>query len=116
MDAVKKVNRFKPKEETQDENELKERGVVYVSHLPQGFVEEGLYQYFEQYGKITRVKLARSRKSARSRGYGWVQFQYKEIAHMAAQAINGYIMHGKQVSAQYIDPNTATNFKVTTHY
>jgi hypothetical protein len=30
--------------------------------LPHGFVEEGLKEYFNQYGKVTNVKLGRSKK------------------------------------------------------
>jgi len=55
-----------------------------------------------------RVKLARSRKNARSKGYGWVLFEFKEIAMTAAKAINGYIMYGRQIEAKYVDPNDSS--------
>lgn len=28
------------------------KGIVYVGHLPQGFEEDGLKKFFEQFGKI----------------------------------------------------------------
>jgi RNA recognition motif-containing protein len=37
-------------------------GVIYVGHLPYGFVEEGLKEYFGQYGEVKDVKLGRSKK------------------------------------------------------
>jgi len=41
------------------------KGIIYVGHLPYGFVEDGIKKYFEQYGEITGVKLARSKKVMR---------------------------------------------------
>jgi len=37
-------------------------GVVYVGHIPHGFYEEQMRKYFSQFGTVTRLKLARSRK------------------------------------------------------
>ena len=39
-----------------------ESGVIYVAHLPWGFEEQGLKDYFSQFGKVTKLRLARSRK------------------------------------------------------
>jgi nucleolar protein 15 len=33
-------------------------------------------EYFSQYGEVLGIKLARARKTARSKGYGFVQFKY----------------------------------------
>ena len=37
-------------------------GVVYVGHIPHGFYEEEMRKYFSQFGTVTRLRLARSRK------------------------------------------------------
>ena len=37
-------------------------GVVYVGHLPHGFYEEQLEGYFSQFGRVTKVKVARNKK------------------------------------------------------
>jgi nucleolar protein 15 len=50
--------------------------VVYIGHLPHGFYEDQLKQYFTQYGEVLSVKVARSRKTSRSRGYAFIQFKY----------------------------------------
>lgn len=39
-------------------------GVVYVAHLPHGLFEPQLKSYFEQFGKVLRVRLSRSKKVA----------------------------------------------------
>ena len=38
-----KADRLKLKEEDQENDE---RGVIYIGHLPHGFVEDGLREYF----------------------------------------------------------------------
>jgi len=52
------VNRLELPEGEEEER----KGVMYVGHLPYGFIEEGLKDYFSQYGKVTNVKLGRSKK------------------------------------------------------
>jgi nucleolar protein 15 len=44
---------------------------------------------------VTRTKLSRSKKTSRSKGYGFVEFADREIAKIAAQAMNGYFLFGK---------------------
>lgn len=38
------------------------KGVVYLSHIPQGFYEEEMNSYFSQFGRVTRLNLVRSKK------------------------------------------------------
>ena len=38
------------------------RGLVYIGHIPYGFFEDEMKEYFEQFGKVTRVRVARSKK------------------------------------------------------
>lgn len=40
----------------------RERGVIYLGHIPYGFFEEEMRNYFSQFGTVTRLKLYRSRK------------------------------------------------------
>lgn len=37
-------------------------GVVYVGHLPRGLCEPQIYEYFQQFGTVTRLRLSRSKK------------------------------------------------------
>jgi nucleolar protein 15 len=36
-------------------------GVIYLGHLPWGFDEQGIKKYFEQFGKISRILVPRSK-------------------------------------------------------
>ena len=38
------------------------RGMIYVGHLPHGFYERQLKDYFSQFGKVTRVHVSRTKK------------------------------------------------------
>lgn len=38
------------------------KGVVYLSHIPDGFYEEEMNSYFSQFGRVTRLNLVRSKK------------------------------------------------------
>ncbi len=38
------------------------RGTVYLGHIPHGFYEKEMKGYFSQFGKVTRLKLFKSKK------------------------------------------------------
>merc|ERR1712106_684617 len=55
-------------------NKLKEnRGVVYVSHVPHGFYEKQMREFFGQFGTVTDLRLGRSKKTGRSCGYAFIE-------------------------------------------
>lgn len=37
------------------------RGIVYLGHIPHGFYEEQMTDYFKQFGNVTRVRVVRSK-------------------------------------------------------
>mmetsp|Transcript_38641 Transcript_38641/g.84034 ORF Transcript_38641/g.84034 Transcript_38641/m.84034 type:complete len:218 (-) Transcript_38641:124-777(-) len=69
--------------------------VLYIGHIPHGFYEEEMRGFFSQFGEVTRVRLSRSKKTAKSKHYAFVEFQYPQVAEIAAEAMNNYLMHGK---------------------
>ena len=50
------------------------KGLVYIGHLPKGFEEEELKKFFVQFGKISKLRVSRSKKTGRSRGYAFLEF------------------------------------------
>ena len=58
----------------------KNRGVVYISHIPHGFYEKQMRQFFAQFGSVTNLRLGRSGKTGKSRGFAFVEFKYPEVA------------------------------------
>ncbi|CAH1728030.1 unnamed protein product [Chironomus riparius] len=82
----------------------KTKGLVYVKNLPHGFFEEQLRSYFSQFGAVTRIRLGRSPTTLNSRGYAFIEFRYPEVAEIAAQAMNNYIMFHRIVKTKFIPP------------
>jgi hypothetical protein len=91
------------------------RGIVLLKNIPPGFYENQMYNFFSQFGKVLRVKLARSRKvngylqrafktclnyilsffnsqTTGSKGYAFIEFAYEEVAKIAADTMNNYLM------------------------
>lgn len=79
-------------------------GVIYVGHLPHGFYEEQMRPFFEQFGTVTRLRVARSKKNARAKGYAFVEFAEPEVARIVADAMNGYLMFEKNLQVHVVAP------------
>jgi len=56
------------------------KGIIYIGHLPKGFEEAELRKFFEQFGKINKLRVSRSKKTGRTRGYAFIEFASKEVA------------------------------------
>ena len=48
--------------------------------------------FFSQFGKLTRVRLSRNKKTGKAKHYAFLEFQYPEVAEVAAEAMNGYFL------------------------
>lgn len=80
------------------------RGIVLVKNLPHGFFEDQLEQYFGQFGRLTRMRLCRSKTTGSSKGYAYIEFEIPEVAKVAAETMNNYLMFNKLVKTTYIPP------------
>uniref|UniRef100_A0A2M3Z624 Putative ribosomal bioproteinis protein gar2 n=1 Tax=Anopheles braziliensis TaxID=58242 RepID=A0A2M3Z624_9DIPT len=72
-----------------------ERGVVMVKNLPRGFYERELRKLFSQFGDVLRVYVARSKRTLRCKGFAYVEFLLRDVAVIAASALNNYMMFGQ---------------------
>ena len=75
--------------------------------MPRGFEEDELKKFFEQFGKIKKIRVSRSKKTARSRGYAFLEFKDKEVAEIAVKTMDKYIIFGKQIECHMIEPQLA---------
>jgi nucleolar protein 15 len=78
--------------------------VVYLGHLPYGFFEEQLEDYFSQFGRVVNLRLARNRTTAKSKHFAFVEFENQETAAIVAQAMNGYFLFGRTLVCQVVPP------------
>lgn len=67
-------------------------GVVYVGHIPHGFYEHEMRQYFEQFGTILQLRLSRNRKTGASKHYAFVQFASDIVADIVAKTMDNYLL------------------------
>ena len=69
-----------------------EPGVVYVGRIPHGFYEHEMRQYFSQFGDISRLRLARNKKTGSSRHWAFVEFKSASVANIVAGTMDNYLM------------------------
>jgi nucleolar protein 15 len=67
-------------------------GVVYVGHIPHGFYEHEMRQYFEQFGPILQLRLSRNRKTGASKHYAFIQFASDIVADIVAKTMDNYLL------------------------
>lgn len=77
-------------------------GTLYLGHIPHGFYEKEVRGYFEQFGTVKRVRLARSKKTGGHKGYGFIQFSSDEVARIASEAMDGYLMFDKILQCKLV--------------
>ena len=78
--------------------------MVYVGHVPHGFYEKQMLGYFSQFGELLRVRLSRSRSSGRSKHYAFLEFKSAEVAAIAAEAMDGYLMMKQKIECHVVPP------------
>lgn len=110
--AVKNIKKsIAAKQEQKDEEKKYVRGIILVEHLPYGFFEDGLDGYFSQFGKVLRTRLARSKKTGRPKGYAFVEFEFEEVARIAAEAMNNYLMFERLIKCKLLPTPSAKDCK-----
>ena len=82
-----------------------DRGVIYLGHLPYGFFEEEMTGFFSQFGEVTRLRMSRNAKTGQSRHYAFVEFENQEVAKIAAETMDKYMMFDHTLVCKYLDPN-----------
>ncbi|KAL0224806.1 hypothetical protein RCL1_002718 [Eukaryota sp. TZLM3-RCL] len=85
------------------------RGVVYLGHIPHGFYEKEMKEFFTQFGEVKRLRLARSRRTGRSRGYAFIEFCNHEIAPIVASSMNGYLLFNHILKCSVVPPEDVHN-------
>ncbi|KAM4730753.1 MKI67 FHA domain-interacting nucleolar phosphoprotein [Anableps anableps] len=97
----KKVQEVKKKNRSRKGSHLTP-GVVYVGHLPLGLFEPQLRSYFEQFGKVLRLRLSRSKKTGGSKGFAFIEFECDEVAKIVAETMNNYLMGERLIKCELI--------------
>ncbi|XP_068602515.1 MKI67 FHA domain-interacting nucleolar phosphoprotein isoform X2 [Brachionichthys hirsutus] len=102
----KKVQEVKKKKKKRNSKQVSALtpGVIYLAHLPLGLFEPQLKAYFQQFGKVLRLRLSRSKKTGGSKGYAFVEFDCDEVAKIVAETMNNYLMGERIIKCHVIPP------------
>lgn len=76
-------------------------GVIYIGRIPHGFYETQMREYFSQFGEISRLRLSRNKKTGASKHFAFIEFESDEVAKIAAEAMDNYLMFGHILKCKY---------------
>lgn len=102
-----KANRLNEAQQNETER-VEPKGVVYLGHLPVGFYEPQMKKFFNQFGRVTRLKLTRSKKNAASKGYAFLEFEEESVAKIVAETMNKYLLFGRVLVAHLVPKEKLT--------
>ncbi|OWF42630.1 MKI67 FHA domain-interacting nucleolar phosphoprotein-like [Mizuhopecten yessoensis] len=97
IEFEKKVKNIKAKK-----NSDAPKGVVYLGHIPVGFHEPQMRGFFSQFGTVTRLKLCRSLKTGRSKGFAFIEFLYEDVAKVVAETMNNYLLFERLLKCEFV--------------
>ncbi|KAG5419514.1 NOP15 [Candida metapsilosis] len=78
-------------------------GVIYIGRLPDGFQESELRKYFQQFGAIKQLILPRNKKSGKSKHFAYIEFESVDVAKIAAETMNNYLLFGHLLKCDYVE-------------
>ncbi|CAN6449695.1 unnamed protein product [Victoria cruziana] len=91
-----------PKED--EEQPVLNSRVVYVGRIPHGFYEEQMQGFFKQFGIIKRLRVARNRKTGKSKHYGFIEFELPQVAKIVADCMNNYLLFEHMLQVHTVPP------------
>lgn len=70
---------------------------IYVGNLNYKLKESDLEGIFEEYGKVSSVKIITDKYSGRSKGFGFVTMDDDEEAKKAIESLNGKSIESRDI-------------------
>jgi len=104
LTSLRKVEDFYLKAKVNERN-------LIVIYLPPSWKNSHLEDLFAPYGILNDARVIRHKNGA-SKGYGFVDFESKESADAAKNALNGYSVSGKNLKVQVAGFGSNTNLFV----
>lgn len=92
------------------------KGVIYIGRLPDGFEEKELSKYFNQFGEITNIKLARNKKTGKSRHFAFLEFSNVDDAKIAQDTMNNYLLMNHQLKVELVQEDFKSSKKSKKSY
>lgn len=70
---------------------------LYVGNLPYAYTSDELREIFEPHGPVESATVIIDRKSGRSRGFGFVEYESEDSARSAIETLNGATLAGRDI-------------------
>ncbi|XP_039030582.1 glycine-rich RNA-binding protein 2, mitochondrial-like isoform X2 [Hibiscus syriacus] len=83
---------------------------VFVGGISFQTDDQGLREAFSQYGEVVEARVIVDRETGRSRGFGFVTYTSTDDASSAIQALDGQVLHGRQVRVNYAAERPPRNY------
>lgn len=99
---VSATARTRDADEKQKASEEDEPGTLYIGRIPHGFYEPQMKSYFSQFGDITRLRMARNRRTGAGKHFAFVEFASAEVARTVAGTMDNYLMFGHILRVKFI--------------
>ena len=77
---------------------------LFVGSLPWAVNDESLKQAFAPYGNVVSATVVTDRRSGRSKGFGFVEFENDAEAKAAIEALNGSELNGRNIVVNEAKP------------
>ncbi|KAJ9548985.1 hypothetical protein OSB04_021528 [Centaurea solstitialis] len=84
------------------ENSENKGSVVYIGRIPHGFYDNEMEAFFKQFGEIKRIRIARNRKTGKSKHFGFLEFASPEVAKIVAETMHNYLLFEHLLQVQLI--------------
>lgn len=76
---------------------------LYVGNLSWGVDDDGLRNFFENYGEVTDARVITDKETGRSRGFGFVEMP-EEAARSAIAQADGVELDGRPIKVNEAKP------------
>jgi nucleolar protein 15 len=80
----------------------RDSAVIYLGHIPQVFAEAEMRSFFTQFGEVRRLKLYRSKRTGRPKGYAFIEFESDDVARTVSEVMSGYFLHDRQLKSNVV--------------
>ncbi|KAI7905977.1 uncharacterized protein BX663DRAFT_498336 [Cokeromyces recurvatus] len=109
MNVVKEIQRINQREITNGtwsdssswHAQYKNSAWIYIGGLPYDLTEGDVVCMFSQYGEIIHIELIRDRKSGKSKGFAFLQYEDQRSTILAVDNLNGAKVLGRTLRVDH---------------
>ncbi|XP_057789393.1 uncharacterized RNA-binding protein C1827.05c isoform X2 [Salvia miltiorrhiza] len=78
--------------------------VLYIGRIPHGFYETEMEAFFKQFGAVKRLRIARNKKTGKSKHFGFIEFVSPEVAKVVEECMHNYLMYEHLLQVSLVPP------------